>query len=68
MARQMESTLRPNKSRANSHRQNAKVQLEINSSDVVKATRQDVELLNEEQRRELVATIWREMYGPESQT
>jgi hypothetical protein len=27
-------------------------------------SRQDVEPLNEEQRRELIATIWREIYGP----
>ena len=64
MARQMESTRRPNRPRANSHSHNAEAQLEINSSDVVKATRQDAELLNEEQRRELIATIYREIYGP----
>ena len=68
MARQMKSTLRAHKSRANSHSQSAEAQLEINSSDVIKATRQDVEPLNEEQRRELIATIWREIYGPYSQT
>ena len=68
MARQMQSTLRPNESRANLHRQNAEAQVEFNSSDVVKATRQDVEPLNEEQRRELIATIWREIYGPYSKT
>ena len=64
MARQMESTLRPYESRVSSDRQNAKAQPEIKSSDVIKATRQDVESLNEEQRRELIATIWREIYGP----
>ena len=68
MAKQMESTLRPNKSKANSHRQSAATQLEINSSDVVKATRQDSELLTDEQRRELIATIWREIYGPSPST
>jgi hypothetical protein len=67
MARPMESTLPPNKSRANSHRQNAAAH-ETNSSDIVKATRQDVGVLNEEQRRELIATIGREICGPESQT
>jgi hypothetical protein len=64
MARQMESTLRPNKSGANSHSQNSEAQPEINSIVVSKATRQDIEPLNEEQRRELIATIWREIYGP----
>jgi hypothetical protein len=64
MATQMESTPQPNKSRANSHSQNAEAQPEIDSSAVVKATRQDVEPLTDEQRRELIATIWREIYGP----
>jgi hypothetical protein len=64
MATQMESAPRPNKSRANSHSGNAEAQPEIDSSVVIKETRQDVEALNEEQRRELIATIWREIYGP----
>lgn len=68
MATQMESLLRPNKSRAKSHTQNTEVEPKIDSSVVTKVSRQDVEPLNEEQRRELIATIWREMYGPESQT
>jgi hypothetical protein len=49
MATQMESTLRPNM---------------IDSSVVIKETRQDVEPLTDEQRRELIATLWREIYGP----
>ena len=64
MATPMESTPRPNKSRANSHRQNAKTQPEVDSRVVTKVTRQDVQSLNDEQRRELIATIWREIYGP----
>jgi hypothetical protein len=63
MATQMESTPRPNKSRANSHSQNTETQPEIDSSVVIKETRQDVEPLTDEQRRELIATIWREIYG-----
>ena len=68
MATQMESTPRPNKSRANSSRQNAEAQPENDSSVVIKETQQDVEPLNEEQRRELIATIWREIYGPSPST
>jgi hypothetical protein len=68
MARQMESTLRPNKSRANAHSLNAEAQPEIDSSVVIKVTRQDVEPLTDEQRRELIATIWRELYGPSPST
>jgi hypothetical protein len=64
MATQMESTPRPNESRANSHSQNAEAQAEIDSSVEIKVTRQDVEPLTDEQRRELIATIWREIYGP----
>ena len=64
MATQMESAPRPNKSRTNSHGQNAEAQPEIDSSAVVEETRPDVEPLSEEQRRELIATIWREIYGP----
>lgn len=63
MATQMESTPRPNKSRENSHSQNAEAQPEIDSSVVIKETRQDGEPLTDEQRRELIATIWREIYG-----
>jgi hypothetical protein len=68
MATQMESTPRPSKSRANSHSQNAEGQSDIDSSGAIKVTRQDVEPLNEEQRRELIATIWREIYGPSPST
>jgi hypothetical protein len=64
MATQMESTPRAYKSRANSHGQNAEAQPEIDSSVVIKETRQDVEALTDEQRRELIAMIWREIYGP----
>ena len=68
MATQMESTPRPNKSRANSHTQNAETQPEIDSSVVIKVTRQDVEPLTDEQRRELIATIWQEIYGTSPST
>ena len=68
MARQTESTPRPNKSRASSHSENAEARPEIASSAVIKATRQDVEPLTDEQRRELIATIWREIYGPSPST
>jgi hypothetical protein len=61
MTTQMEST---NKSRANSHRRNAEAQPDIDSSVVNKVTPQDDEPLTDEQRRELIATIWREIYGP----
>jgi hypothetical protein len=64
VATQMESTPRPNKSRANSHSQNAEAQPEIDSGVVIEVTRQDVEPLTDAQRRELIATIWREIYGP----
>jgi hypothetical protein len=64
MATQMESAPRPSESRANSHSQNAEARPEIDSSVVIEETRQDPEPLNEEQRRELIATIWREVYGP----
>jgi hypothetical protein len=68
VATQMESIPRPNKSRANSPSQNAEAQPEIDSSVVIKVTRQDVEPLTDEQRRELIATIWREIYGPSPST
>ena len=68
MATQMESTPRPNKSRKNSHSQNAEAQSEIDSSVVIKVTRQDVEPLTDEQRRDLIATIWQEIYGPSPST
>jgi hypothetical protein len=68
VATQIESTSRPNKSRANSHSQNAEAQPEIDSSVVIKVTRQDVEPLTDAQRRELIATIWREIYGPSPST
>jgi len=64
MATPVESTPRLNKSRANSHGQNAEAQPEIDSSVVTKVTRLNVEPLSEEQRRELIAAIWREIYGP----
>jgi hypothetical protein len=68
VATQMESTPRPNKSRANSHSQNAEAEPETDSSVVIKVTRQDVEPLTDAQRRELIATIWREIYGPPPST
>ena len=64
MAKQVESTLQANKSRADSRSQNGEAQPEIDSSVVVKDTRQDIEPLTDAQRRELIATIWREIYGP----
>ncbi len=64
MPTQMESTPRRNTPCAISHRQNAEAQPEIDSSVVIKVTRQDGEPLTDEQRRELIATIWREIYGP----
>jgi hypothetical protein len=64
MATQMESTPRPNKPRASSYSQNAEAQPELDSSVVIKEARQDVEPLNEEQRRDLIAAIWQEIYGP----
>jgi hypothetical protein len=68
MATQTESAPRPNKSRTNSHGQNAEAQPEIDSSVVMKETRKDVEPLTDEQRRELIAAIWREIYGPSPST
>jgi hypothetical protein len=65
MTTQMEST---NKSRANSHSRNAEAQPDIDSSVVIKVTPQDVEPLTDEQRRELIATIWQEIYGPSPST
>jgi hypothetical protein len=67
MATQIESTLRSNKSRAK-HSQNLEVQPEINSSTAIKVTRPDAEPLTDEQRQELIATIWREIYGPSPST
>jgi Protein of unknown function (DUF2934) len=55
MATQTESTARPNKSRANSHSDNAAAQPEINSTALVKVTRQFVETLTDDQRHELIA-------------
>jgi hypothetical protein len=55
MGTQTESTPRPNRSRANSHSQNAEAQRQIDSTAVIKVPRQDVEPLTEEQRRELIA-------------
>jgi len=68
MAKQVESTLQANKSRADSRSQNGEAQPEIDSSVVVKDTRQDIEPLTDAQRRELIATIWREIYGPSPST
>ena len=56
MPTQMESTSRPNKSKANSHSQNAyEAQPEIASIIPIQVTGQDMEPLTNEQRRELVA-------------
>ena len=63
MATQMEPTPRRNEPRENSHSQNAEAQPEIESS-VTKAIWQDLEPLTDQQRRELIAAIWREIYGP----
>ncbi len=68
MTTQMESTPRRIKPRANSHSQNAEAQPEIGSSVAIKVTREDVEPLTDQQRRELIATIWREIYGPSPST
>jgi hypothetical protein len=68
MATHMESTPRAYQSRANSLSQNAEAQPENDSSVVIKETRQDVEPLTDEQRRALIATIWREIYGPSPPT
>ena len=55
MATQMESTPRPNKSRTNSHSHHAEAQPEIDSTALVKVTRQFVEPLTDNQRHELIA-------------
>ena len=55
MATQTESTARPNKSRANSHSHNPEAQPEIDSTALVKVTRQFVERLTDDQRHELIA-------------
>jgi hypothetical protein len=56
MPTQMEPTPRPNKSRANSHSQNAlEPQPEIVSTTRIKVTRHDAEPFTDEQRRELIA-------------
>jgi hypothetical protein len=55
MGTQIESTPRPNRSRTNSHSQKAEAQPEIDSTAVIKVTRQDAEPLGDEQRRELIA-------------
>ena len=68
MATQVKLTLRANKSGANSRSQNAEAQPEIDSSVVIKDTRQDIEPLTDAQRRELIETIWREIYGPSPST
>jgi hypothetical protein len=55
MAKQMESTARPNRSRANSHGKNAETQPEIDLSALSRVTRQIVEPLKDDQRHELIA-------------
>jgi hypothetical protein len=55
MGTQMESTPRPNRSRANSHTQHAEAQPEIDSTTAINVTRHDVEPLTDEQRRELIS-------------
>jgi len=55
MATQMESTPRPNRSRANSHSHHAAAQPEIDSTAVVKVSRQFIEPLTDDQRHELIA-------------
>lgn len=56
MPTQMESTLRSNESKANSHSHNAfEAQPEIASTVPIQVTGQDMEPLTDEQRRELVA-------------
>jgi len=42
----------------------AKARPEIDSSVAIEVTRQDAEPLTDQQRHELIATIWREIYGP----
>ena len=64
MATPIQPTPRRNKPRENSHTQNVEAQPEIDSSAVVKVARHDVEPLTDEQRRELIAAISREIYGP----
>jgi Protein of unknown function (DUF2934) len=54
MATQMESKSRPNRSRVNSHSQN-EAQPEIDSTALVKVTRQFVEPLTGDRRHELIA-------------
>lgn len=54
MATQTESTARPNKSRANSQSHNAEAQPEIDSTALLKVTRQIVEPLTDDQRHELI--------------
>ena len=63
MATQTQPTPRRNKPREDSPSQNVEAQ-EIDSSAVVKVTRHDLEPLTDEQRRELIAAISREIYGP----
>jgi hypothetical protein len=63
MATQTQPTPRRNKPRENSPSQNVEAQ-EIDSSAVVKVTRHNLEPLTDEQRRELIAAISREIYGP----
>ena len=55
MATQMEPTPRQNRSRVNSHGHIAEARPEIDSTAVVKVTRQFVEPLTDDQRHELIA-------------
>jgi hypothetical protein len=65
MATQTDPSRQPHKSRASSDRQPAQnAQPEIVSSTVTKVSRLEAGLITDEQRRELIATIWREIYGP----
>jgi hypothetical protein len=55
MATQTESTARQNKSRANSHSNHGAAQPAIDSTALVKVTRQFVGSLTDDQRHELIA-------------
>jgi hypothetical protein len=55
MATQTESMARQNRSRANSHSQNAEAQPEVDSTTLVKMPRQFVEPFTDDQRHELIA-------------
>lgn len=55
MATQMEPTPRPNRSRVNSHSQNAEAEPEIDTTALVKMARQLVEPDTDSERHELIA-------------